>query len=1557
MKRSKWRRILSGLLAASVWAASLALPPDRVRAEEPRENVARGKPVTVAPGMPEDGIGRVTDGAVARGWDQSYMYHTANETEDVDTKAYITIDLGESYEIGRIVYYGVWPPDDGYYNTSHNMIFQVSEDPDFADGTTKIVYNTDANDFFGLGAGMDGGGLYQEPKNSEEGIQIDFEAQQARYVRYYQHGATQDGQGQNSWPNALTAGEIEVYTVGEELPPVLVPEGNAAYGAKVAGSEFNSLGADTGGWWGGYGRDDLSDLTCGAVTDNWKAPRNNEGGDSGELVYVQMELKNPADINTIQIWNKGGFTYLSQILQVSADGENWVNVYHSDGENRAGQDPSDSGQTVCGGRLLNGEIGGVSAGTDQSYLESGGKTIAFETRTVQYIRWWCSGHTGNILPQMIQLQAYQNHLVTFDYDDGGRREYVSVTDGNKVSRPETPLSSTPGRIFDGWIQNGEAWDFNQPVTGDLTLTARWREAAVHTVYFDTDGGTPIDPVRVTDGLAIVRPRNPEKDGLVFAGWKLEGAPYRFGDAVTGDLTLKAAWVEPATPDALRISAGLLEMILDSHGRVTNLINTLDGRDYYADGPDGAYRSLVSLIADYQIETPTSLSYDEGTGVLSLGFASIDTVAEITLEEKGDYTSLTLTNIQKPEGISLQAVLWGPVKTEITTGGQTVGAVYDDAYAIGMHMLNTKTVGGWPIEFKEAFYAPDLPNVNGYADSRVTRNIYSNTAAFSTWGSALSAYTWDYTQDTMRTVAYYLEVPQLQPAMTGAYAEELAGMIGSSVALYGTRRDNILNVISNIQLKEGLPHITINGKWQKTSTETGQDFLVFNDAIWGNVENDAQMANDAGINYIYGQYGASGPWNGEGSYEYNGNFGGSDENVRQMVETAARYQVYIGTHTLSNLISYGTKYTTPEASEALSYAGFASLTREISPEDTTIYVSDGFPFSDAVVGASGGTRDVRIEKEMISYASCIQISDTEWALTGCRRGISGTSAASHGTEAKAYKLWYYYVGLVGGWESLDPITTRMGEAFNGTGIHCMSYDSFESTKMSVYSSLLPAMYMKRVYQQVKDAGNADGFLTEASDMDTNVWDVHSRISWGESNTPLNQMLNYLGYYEQNFFPCMLGWMYDHGNHGGYGEANLLVNLSMKGGWNAGAGWYVNRNTFRSYPHMAQMLKTWNNAIQRGAFVTDGEYTEEVQDAMRHAWVNGRVWTLTEVEENEKWVLQEVRKQNLDETIGDAITLYATNTIETAQSAYGDIATSASKDYSRAHAGDVITVYEQAFSGYELSELTIRGESGELYQLTPVEGESGAYTFIMPDEDVAIAAEFAAGGKPGEPGDPDNPGTPEDPDNPGSPEDPDKPGTPEDPDKPGTPEDPDKPGSPEDPAKPENPEDPDKPGSSEDPAKPENPEDPDKPGSPEDPAKPGTSEDPNKSGTPGQNNPSGSLAGNNTTPTGNKTATRRTGRTLTEAVETENRPETEADEAVSGDASGDDSAREQILPEVSAPKKDGREIQEIGEEETPLAEQAAGWSFWYTLLILLLLALVLGGGGYVVYIRTKKSKKEL
>ena len=59
------------------------------------------------------------------------------------------------------------------------------------------------------------------------------------------------------------------------------------------------------------------------------------------------------------------------------------------------------------------------------------------------------------------------------------------------------------------------------------------------------------------------------------------------------------------------------------------------------------------------------------------------------------------------------------------------------------------LGGWPIEFKDDFYPTN------YSEQEVRQGnqvIYSNSGAFSTWGSAISGYTWDYTQDTMRTVA-------------------------------------------------------------------------------------------------------------------------------------------------------------------------------------------------------------------------------------------------------------------------------------------------------------------------------------------------------------------------------------------------------------------------------------------------------------------------------------------------------------------------------------------------------------------------------------------------------------------------------------------------------------------------------------------------------------------------------------------------------------------------------------------------------------------------------------
>lgn len=155
--------------------------------------------------------------------------------------------------------------------------------------------------------------------------------------------------------------------------------------------------------------------------------------------------------------------------------------------------------------------------------------------------------------------------------------------------------------------------------------------------------------------------------------------------------------------------------------------------------------------------------------------------------------------------------------------------------------------------------------------------------------------------------------------------------------------------------------------------TGQDFLVYNDPIWNLsvVENDAKMANAAGINYIYDQYGAGDPWNGDVSFEFNGLFWGSDESAKLLVSKAAEYGVFVGTHTLSNLIAWGTKYMKPEASSVLSYAGFSNLTRPVKSTDTALFVEDGYPFPDELVSASEGGRLLRIKSELITFTNCIK----------------------------------------------------------------------------------------------------------------------------------------------------------------------------------------------------------------------------------------------------------------------------------------------------------------------------------------------------------------------------------------------------------------------------------------------------------------------------------------------------------------------------------------------------------------------------------------------------------
>ncbi len=73
------------------------------------------------------------------------------------------------------------------------------------------------------------------------------------------------------------------------------------------------------------------------------------------------------------------------------------------------------------------------------------------------------------------VYTINTYTVTFDPNNGGETFTASVEHGGAIAAPEQPTNG--GKVFEGWFADGaaEAFDFDTPITGNMTLTAHWSE--------------------------------------------------------------------------------------------------------------------------------------------------------------------------------------------------------------------------------------------------------------------------------------------------------------------------------------------------------------------------------------------------------------------------------------------------------------------------------------------------------------------------------------------------------------------------------------------------------------------------------------------------------------------------------------------------------------------------------------------------------------------------------------------------------------------------------------------------------------------------------------------------------------------------------------------------------------------------------------------------------------------------------------------------------------------------------------------------------------------------
>ena len=113
-----------------------------------------------------------------------------------------------------------------------------------------------------------------------------------------------------------------------------------------------------------------------------------------------------------------------------------------------------------------------------------------------------------------------------------------------------------GRLILDFVRNidGVAYATVEDKAVIMTLdgaTLTFCEKVACTVSFNSNGGSKVTSVSVTNGKPLSKPTAPTKDGYVFDGWYTDEAlttPFNFGvTLVTQNITLYAKWSEAVQP--------------------------------------------------------------------------------------------------------------------------------------------------------------------------------------------------------------------------------------------------------------------------------------------------------------------------------------------------------------------------------------------------------------------------------------------------------------------------------------------------------------------------------------------------------------------------------------------------------------------------------------------------------------------------------------------------------------------------------------------------------------------------------------------------------------------------------------------------------------------------------------------------------------------------------------------------------------------------------------------------------------------------------------------------
>jgi hypothetical protein len=466
--------------------------------------------------------------------------------------------------------------------------------------------------------------------------------------------------------------------------------------------------------------------------------------------------------------------------------------------------------------------------------------------------------------------------------------------------------------------------------------------------------------------------------------------------------------------------------INTLGWVTSLKSHKTGKEY---SPVGHPSPLLSLHEtgqpDNVLFTPQSATF-KSEGELELKFGN-GAIAKVKAQSKNHYFRFQLLSLTHRENID--DVVWGPIRTILSKRiGDLVGVVRDEDWAIGMVGLDDNTIAGTPSQgdaygMEYYVHSPDakawpLPaglhegqtfNIGGDGVSDVAfyshpeeyfQMVYGTGARLEPeYGSSLAYHSRD--RRISRTVNF-----SLLPHFPGSRPRHQitdpvnADYIGSGVAIYGCPDRDGLDVIGGIETAEHLPHVKLDGKWDRDPRGFKTDI-----AWTGPHDKLIEYANALGLHAVQDE--------AQGEYFANpidhwlgprvGFADGRKLTYREYTRELARHRIKYGLHTLCLFAQPGRNSdVTPNASPILQTVLRIKIARTISPTDTQISVDEpSYLAEDGTWPMRDGFNTVRIGTELLKYSGIS--SQPPYTLKGVQRGQYGTTAQSHQAGNELDKL--------------------------------------------------------------------------------------------------------------------------------------------------------------------------------------------------------------------------------------------------------------------------------------------------------------------------------------------------------------------------------------------------------------------------------------------------------------------------------------------------------------------------------------------------------------------------